>query len=177
MNESVTKKQNSVVKKIEISYMLFCSCLLGVSVLICVLTIVLRAVFHISFDFFTDICVWLVIWSGFLLAGPAYGMGAHISIDFIKERLQGRLRLWVDLFNALCALFWVVIVTLGGILMIQRLYSQGQVYPRYIAIPMWIVQICVPIGFFIFTVYVVVEIYKIARKFLVPTEPVEPKGA
>jgi TRAP-type C4-dicarboxylate transport system permease small subunit len=156
--------RQDIVKKLNDGYQLFCSCLLGLSVSLLIAVIILRETVGISYDFVIDIIVWLTVWATFLLSGPLYGEGGHVAIKFVLEKLSGKSRSAVEFFNALCTLTYVGITTIGGILLIHTLYSQHQVYPRYIAIPMWAVQICVPIGLGVFSIYALAELYKIAQR-------------
>ncbi|MBC8512048.1 MAG: TRAP transporter small permease [Dehalococcoidia bacterium] len=153
-----------IVKKLDYGFQLFCAYLLALSVCLLMAIIVLREFFGISYDFLVDTTVWLTIWSMLLLSGPLFGEGGHIAIKALLGRIPGRFRLTVEFFNALCTLVFVTIVTYGGVLLIHTLYSQHQVYPRYIAIPMWMVQICVPIGLLLFAVYAIAELYRIVQR-------------
>lgn len=153
-----------IVKKLDYGFQLFCAYLLALSVSLLLAIIVLREFFGISYDFLVDTTVWLTIWSMLLLTGPLFGEGGHIAIKALLQRIPGRFRLTVEFFNALCTLVFVTIVTYGGVLLIHTLYSQHQVYPRYIAIPMWMVQICVPIGLLLFAVYAIAELYRIVQR-------------
>lgn len=153
----------NVYKKVEKGLRYFCCALLGLSASMLVIIIFLRAVFGIGYDFLTDITVWLVIWSTMLYSGPHYGERGHVSIDFVIERLKDKWKAGVEFFNAFITLIYVGTVTIGGCIAIQAHISQHQVYARYVAIPMWIVQICIPIGFGLFTLYAIAELWGIAR--------------
>lgn len=151
-------------EKLDYGFQVFCASLLGLSMSLLMAIIVLRETFGISYDFLVDTCVWLTIWSLLLLSGPLYKEGGHIAIGMVLERLHGKVRLGFDFFNAFCTLLYVAVAAYGGALLIHILYSQDRVYARYIAIPMWMVQICVPIGLFIFTIYVIADLYRIIQR-------------
>jgi len=154
---------NNLHRKLEKGLTYFCLFLLGVSVSLLVAIIFLRAVFGIGYDFLTDAVVWLTVWSTMLYIGPLYGEGGHVSIKFILEKLTGKVKVSVEVFNALITLFYVGTVTLGGCIAIHTFYSHNQTYARYVAIPMWIVQICIPIGFGLLLLYVIAELWGIIR--------------
>lgn len=153
-----------MVNKLDRGFQLFCAFLLALSVSLLMAIIVLRELFGISYDFLVDTTVWLTIWSMLLLSGPLFGEGGHIAIKALLERIPGKFRLAVEFFNTLCTLIFVAVVTYGGVLLIHTLYSQHQVYPRYIAIPMWMVQICVPIALFLFSIYAIAGLYRIVQR-------------
>jgi TRAP-type C4-dicarboxylate transport system permease small subunit len=156
--------RKDIAKRLIDGYKLFCAFILGLSAALLIAVIILRETVGISYDFMIDIIVWLTVWATFLLSGPLYGERGHVAIKFVLEKLSGKPRLGLEFFNALCALTYVGVTTVGGVLLMHTLYSQHQVYPRYIAIPMWIVQMCVPIGLCIFTIFALVELYRIVQR-------------
>jgi C4-dicarboxylate transporter, DctQ subunit len=152
---------NSFVGKLE-SLLLGCSILFfSLSVCLLMAVIIFREFFGISYDFLIDFVVWLTIWSLLLLSGPLYGEGGHVSIGFVLEKLSGKIRVGIEIFNALCTLCYVFVLTIGGVMMVKTFYIQGQMYPRYISIPIWIVQLCIPISFGVFTLYALDKLIKI----------------
>lgn len=151
-------------KKAEGGFQLACAYVLGLSACLMIAGIILREAFGISFDFISDFTVWLAVWAMFLIFGPLLGEHAHIAIGFLIEKVQGKTRLAIEFFNALCTLIYAVAMAYGAVVSLHFLFTRGVVYPRYIPVPMWIVQLCVPIGFLIFTAYAVGEIYKVFKK-------------
>lgn len=142
----------------------FCGVLLFIAVFTSAFEIIARVFFHASYDFIIDFSVWFTVWALLLIAGPLLAEGGHVSIDFFKERLSGRPRLLVELFNAICTLAYGASITVGGIIFVQKLYERHAVFPRYFEIPMWIVETCVPISMFIFTVYAIIGFCQALRK-------------
>lgn len=132
---------------------LLCGLLLLAAVAISLLEIIGRIAWGLSYDFFIDLSVWLTVWAALLIAGPVLGEGGHISIDFLRTKLRGRSRAAIELFNALFTLAYGLVITWGGVLLVKRLYLSGSVFPRYLPIPKWIVELCVPIGMGIFSWY------------------------
>jgi len=155
----MSKEKNRYIYAKKI-YERFCGILLFLAVSCSIFEIIARVAFHICFDFIIDFSVWLTVWSLLLITGLLLPERGHVSIDFLRDKLKGKPRLFVELFNALFTLTYGAAITLGGILFIQRLYTLNAVFPRYFAIPMWIVELCVPIGMLIFTGYAAYEFYK-----------------
>ncbi|MBN1382411.1 MAG: TRAP transporter small permease [Deltaproteobacteria bacterium] len=154
---------NHLCKKMEEGLRYFCLALLGMSVSLLVIIIILRAVFGIGYDFLTDMVVWLTIWSTMLYIGPLYGEGEHISVAFILRKLRGKIKMGVELFNDLVALFYVGTVMIGGCIAVYNYYVTHQNYARYIAIPVWIVQLCIPVGFGLFLIYLIIDLRRVLR--------------
>jgi len=150
-------------RKVEQGFQLACAYVLGLSACLMVAGIILREAFGISFDFVSDFTVWLTVWAMFLIFGPLLGERAHIAIGFLIEKAQGKTRLTIELFNALCILIYAAAMSYGAVVLLHFLFTSNVVYPRYVPVPMWIVQLCVPLGFLIFTAYAVGEIYKVIR--------------
>ena len=141
-----------------------CGIILFVAVTISMAEIVTRVVFKLSFDLFFDFPVWLTVWSLLLITGFLLPGGGHVSIDFIRIRFTGGMRRLLEVFLALVTLAYGVFITWGSILFLKQLYVRGSIFPRYIPVPKWIVELCVPIGMGIFTLVAVAELVKAIRR-------------
>ena len=141
-----------------------CGIILFVAVTISMAEIVTRVVFKISFDLFFDFPVWLTVWALLLITGFLLPEGGHVSIDFIRIKFKGRLRWLLEICIGLITLGYGVLITLGSIQFLQQLYQRGSIFPRYIPIPKWIVELCVPIGMGIFTLFALTELIKAVRR-------------
>ena len=161
MEQSEPKKAPAKIKK---TYEAICGLLLFLAVTISFAEILARVVFKTSIDLFFDFSVWITAWAFMLIAGPILPEGVHISIDFIRNKFSGGPRRILEICLALITLVYSVLFTWAGILFIQQLYQRQSIFPRYIAIPKWIIELCVPIGMLIFTVYAVIEVIKAFRK-------------
>jgi len=143
----------------------FCGLLVFIAVLISMSEIVLRVGFNTSYDFIIQASIWLTVWGLLLIAGPILAEGGHVSIDFIRDRLTGRPQWLLDLFNTGSTLLYALVVTFGGILLVVELVERGSVFPMYYPIPMWIIQIIVPISMAIFSYFAVVRFYRTLTRF------------
>jgi TRAP-type C4-dicarboxylate transport system permease small subunit len=151
-------------KRVKTIYEGFCGLLLFLAVTISMSEIVARVVFKTSIDLLFDFSVWITVWAFLLIAGPLLPEGGHISIDFIRVKFSGRFRKMLEICLALITLAYGVLITWGAIQFLQQLYVRKSIFPRSIAIPKWLVELCVPIGMFIFTVYAVIGLVKVIRK-------------
>lgn len=141
----------------------FCGLLLFLAVTISMLEIVTRIFFRVSFDLLFDFPVWITVWAVLLITGFLLPEGGHISIDFVKNKFSGKLRWLIEVLLGLTTLAWGTLITWGSIRFLQQLYTRKSVFPRYFAIPMWVVELCVPIGMFIFSVYAAIGLVKAMR--------------
>lgn len=149
------KEKGNRVAAIGKLYQKFCGILLSLAVFVCAAEVVSRTLFGISYDFLYTGSIWLVIWSVLLLSGPVLKEGGHINIGFVVDKLKGRLRLSVEVFNSLCILIWGALIAWGGIKLVQLYHTRNMTFALYFPIPMWMVYLCVPLGMVIFTIYAV----------------------
>jgi TRAP-type C4-dicarboxylate transport system permease small subunit len=115
--------------------------------------IVTRVVFKMSFDLFFDFPVWLTVWALLLITGFLLPEGGHVSIDFIRIKFKGWLRWLLEISIGIITLVYGVIDHLGQHPVSTAALQRGSIFPRYIPVPKWIVELCVPIGMGIFTLF------------------------
>lgn len=142
----------------------FCGILLFTAVGISLGEIVGRVVFHTTYDFIIDLPVWITVWAMLLIGGPLIAENGHVSIDFVVNRLRGRSKFLVELFNMTAIVIYGFAVTFGGFALVRKLYLREAVFPKFIPIPKWIVELCIPLGMGIFTIIGIIEFFKIIRK-------------
>ena len=152
------------LKRIKVAFESFCGYLLLLAVGVSLAEIVSRGGFKGSLDLFFSFTVWISVWSLLLITGLLLPEGGHLSIDFIRNKLSGRSRWLLELILALITLGYGIFITYGSILLVKSLYQRKAVFPNYISIPQWMVELCVPIGMFIFTIYAVIGLFKVFRQ-------------
>ncbi|MCP3941588.1 MAG: TRAP transporter small permease [Desulfobacteraceae bacterium] len=152
-------------RKIYRTLEIFCGLLLFIAVGINLGEIVGRILFHTTYDFIIDLPVWITVWAMLLIAGPLIAENGHVSINFVINKLQGRAKLLLELFNITATLIYSFAITIGGFALVRMLYQKEAVFPRYIPIPKWIVELCIPLGMGIFTIISIIEFFKIIKKY------------
>ena len=145
-------------------YERFCALLLFLAACIALSEVFMRLVFNITYSFVIDLAVWLTVWAMILISGPLLLNGRHVSIDFIIERQKGLPRLFLAVLNGLCTLIYGAIISWGAFILVKDHYSLHLVFPKYFEIPMWIIDLCMPIGFSVFTICAFVELRKASLK-------------
>ncbi len=135
--------------------------LIALAISINFIEIILRVFFNASYDFIIQASVWLTVWAMLLMLGPVYMDGGHVSLVFIRQRLGPQHRRLLDLFNAGLTAVYGLAIAYGGVILVQDLVDRGTTFPLYWAIPMWIVQIIVPIGMILFSLYALSHLYEI----------------
>jgi TRAP-type C4-dicarboxylate transport system permease small subunit len=154
----------SPFSKVKTAVEIFCGGLLFLAVTLNMAEIVVRVIFRQSLDLLFDLPVWVTVWAMLLITGFLLPEGAHVSIDFLKEKLKGGPRKLLEVFLALTSLAYGAFLTWSGMLFLTYLYQKKSVFPRSIPVPAWLVQLCVPIGMAIFTLFALTALVKTVRK-------------
>ncbi len=83
--------------------------------------------------------------------GWAYLKNAHVRIDLVRERLNARVKLWIELLGCLVFLIpYCVIVIYYGADWWHRSFAQNEMAASATGLPYrWIIKAALPIGFFI----------------------------
>ena len=142
------------------TYEKFCGMLLFVAVIISMGEIILRVGFNTSYDFIIQASVWLTVWGLLLIGGPVLAEDGHVSIDFVLTRLTGKPKWLLVLFNTAATLIYSVAITIGGVMLVIELIEKGSVFPMYLPVPMWTIQIIVPISMAVFTYFAALRFYR-----------------
>ena len=158
------KENRSKYQKLKNIFENFCGYLLLLAVAISLVEIGARVFFNVSYDLFFSFTIWISIWSLLLITGLVLEEGGHLSIDFIRNKIVGRPRKLHEIVIALVTLGYGVLITWGSVVFIYQLYQRKSVVPNYIAIPKWMVELCVPIGMAIFSVFAIVALIKAIRE-------------
>ena len=137
-----------------------CGMLVFIAIVISMGEIVLRVGFNTSYDFIIQASVWLTVWGLLLIGGPVLAEDGHVSIDFILTRVTGKTKWLLVFFNTITTLIYSVAITIGGVMLVIELIKKGSVFPMYLPVPMWTVEIIVPISMAVFTYFSAVRFYK-----------------
>ena len=159
-----TKGEDNLLIKFKKAYEVFCGLLLFIAITISMAEIVSRVIFKVSYDLFFDFAVWVTVWALLLITGLLLPEGGHISIDFLRNKFSGKVRWLLEVSLALVTLAYGAFITWGSILFLQQLYVRQSIFPRYIPIPKWIVELCVPISMALFTIFALAGLVKAIRQ-------------
>lgn len=126
------------------------ACCLGGMVLLVLIQIFLRNFFNSGIIGGDSIVKHLVLWVGFLGAGLATREGRHIRIDvaskIFPDRVKPYLQLIVDVFSVVvCA-----ILVYASYQFVAIEYEGRGTIPFY-DIPVWLMEVIIPVGFLIIT--------------------------
>lgn len=159
----VAMKKGSWLSRVKRRWSEFWGLVFFLGVLINFMEIICRSVFHFSLDLMYDIPIWLTIWAVMMLAGPILPDGDHVSVDMVRDHLHGLPRKCCEIINCLATIAFGGIITWGGAAFIMQCYEFKMNIIRCISVPRWLVEICVPIGMFFFTIFAVYQLLIILR--------------
>lgn len=151
-------------RRVKRAVELLCGGLLFTAVAVNMAEIVVRVAFRQSLDLLFDLPVWITVWAMFLITGFLLPENGHVSIDFLRVKIRGRRRQALEAALALVSLAYGAFLTWSGVLFVQHLIQRQSIYPRSIPIPAWIVQLCVPVGMGIFTVFALATLVAAIRR-------------
>lgn len=110
--------------------------------------IISRYIFKSSISWSEELVRYLFIWSTFL--GIPYCIKKERSLKVVQiiEKLPERTKKIVYLCDGIIILVFFVIIFIGGILVMKDSFVNHQLSPA-MGIPMWIVNLSVPVGSFL----------------------------
>ncbi|HRX59675.1 MAG TPA: TRAP transporter small permease [Candidatus Competibacter sp.] len=123
----------------------FIALLLALMVLISFVQVIARYIFSTGFVWALELVTFLFAW--LVLFGVSYGIkvGAHIGIDILVRQFPRGLRRIVGLVAVLCCCAYCIIMLIGAIEYVSKLYSIG-IEAQDLPIPRWIPFIILPIS-------------------------------
>jgi C4-dicarboxylate transporter, DctQ subunit len=105
-----------------------------------------RALFGASRDWAQESVRFAVDWAFFLCLAISARRGFHIRTDMLLDRLSPAWRHACDMGAAVCGLAFAALLLYGGAIQERQLYRNGMVTESNLDIPMWTVQIVLPVG-------------------------------
>ncbi len=156
-------ENNSFGQRFKTRWIQFWGIIFFCGVSINFIEIVCRTCFGFSWDLMYDLPVWLTIWSVMMLAGPILPDGDHVSVDMVRDKLTGTPRKVLESINMLMCIIFGAIVTYGGAIVVKQYYQYNMKIIRVIPVPRWMVEIAVPLGMLMFTIFAVLQLIKIMR--------------
>lgn len=151
------------ITKIKNYWITFWGFFFFLGVLVNFFEIISRTFFYYSVDLMYDIPVWFTVWSVMMVAGPILTDGEHVSVDILRSKLYGTPRKIAEMINALACIIFGIIITWGGFIYVKQTMDFNMNFIRVISIPRWVVEICVPLGMFLFTIYAIIMFINVYR--------------
>lgn len=133
-----------------------------VIVVLTILLVILRYVFNTGLTGGNELMEYLFIYTTAIGAAISIGKNEHIRIGYFVEKQKPIIQFITDLFGIVCiGLINIVFMYLSYSWISQVGHSESPV----MRIPMWFVQVSVPVGCILSEIYCVFNIYKIFVNF------------
>ncbi|MBN2627731.1 MAG: TRAP transporter small permease [Spirochaetales bacterium] len=126
-------------------------------VVLTVLLVILRYLFNSSIIFGNELMEFLFIYTTAFGAAVSLGKGNHIKIDYFKDRLNPPLKLIAEIAGQLIIGAINIII---AVLSLNWIAKVGHSASPVMRIPMWTVQICIPLGCVLVTLFALFNITK-----------------
>lgn len=113
-----------------------------------------------------EVSVYLLIAVVYLGIGYTYDQDGHFSILLLVDRLPRQPRLWVELATVLLSLVFALLLTWGGIGLVQFARSLSISSPTLLHVPLFIPYTCVVVGGLSLSLSLVVRALTVASALL-----------
>ena len=89
--------------------------------------------------------------------------GEHVSVDMVRDAVHGKPRKCIEIINCLATIAFGAVVTWSGYIFISQCYRFNMKIIRCIPVPRWMVEICIPLGMAVFTLYALIQLGRVLR--------------
>ena len=108
--------------------------------------VIMRHFFHAPTEWAYDICVYVLIWYSFIVAGQALKDGHHIKVDVIINMVKGRPRVMTDLVAYIGVAVYSAMMTNYCFQVMATNFRMGARSISLLRAPLWIIQLGMVIG-------------------------------
>ncbi|WP_205738053.1 TRAP transporter small permease [Granulosicoccus antarcticus] len=113
-----------------------------------------------------------LIWGALLAMASLLSKRQHIQVDAVVQLLPGHVVRWVDMLVLMVVGIFSGVVTWYGFEIFYDSFIRGRTTGSMLNIPIWIVELAVPVGFFMLTLQCVYEIKRTLFRVVSPAEGV-----
>lgn len=132
--------------------------LMGASVVNVLWQVFTRFVMGDPSSFTEELARFLLIWVGVLGAGYAVGQNAHLALELLPERLEGRSYEWLGIvIEASVLAFAVAVMIAGGLRLVYVQLALGQTSAS-LGVPVGYVYLVLPLSGLVMVFYALVHI-------------------
>ncbi|WP_017729035.1 TRAP transporter small permease [Halalkalibacterium ligniniphilum] len=128
--------------------------LVGLMSIVIIAQVLNRTFFGSSFFWSEELARYCLVWITFIGVSIAVRNGELVMLDFIQTKLTGKWKKYYQFFLNLIALIFMGIIIYYGFKQTFAPSALIQVTPA-LRLPMWVVYICVPIGFIFSFIHII----------------------
>ncbi|MEO6566906.1 MAG: TRAP transporter small permease [Casimicrobiaceae bacterium] len=142
-----------------------------------VYSVVMRYVLNQPVAWVDEMVGYLLVACVMLAAADALRQGEHIAVDIVTERLSTRGRRWTAVLGLLAVAASALLLAVEGFDMVAFSRMVGLVSNGYLAVPMWIPQMLVPVGALLLLLSAIVAVGAAWRgEAVTHDDAIKPKG-
>jgi TRAP-type C4-dicarboxylate transport system permease small subunit len=108
--------------------------------------VISRYIFEEGHDFVPELSAWIMVWMAYLMIGINIKFRRDIMVDILPTRLPERYRTPLFICFDIVSLIFAILLVWAGIQYCEIVAHIGVKSTTSLAIHMWIVRLCVPIG-------------------------------
>ena len=149
---------------------LISSILIMAMAVIMVMNVILRYIFHFSFNWGDEIIRYICVYTSFLgiAAGWRYS-GTHIGVSiFVEKCFPEKSRKYFRLLSDIVTIAFLCVTVYYGFILIDRIIRSGQSSPA-LHVPMYMIYGIVPVSSIIGIVHMLLQIFR-HKSYLQPRE-------
>lgn len=135
---------------------------LGVAAVVAIVSVILRQVFGVFLFWSEEAIIYSIIYSTFLGAVVTLRHNAHVKIDLVAFFVGPRGKRIMVALGAAVTVAYMVIVGVFAWLLLFEPFSTATVTPA-LKLPLWVVELAVPIGFTLMLLRAIELFYRAAR--------------
>lgn len=127
---------------------------------IMVMNVILRYVFHFSFNWADEIIRYLCIYMSFLGIASAWKYGTHIGVTLFVEHVMPKgIRKYIRLLQDIISIFFLAVTVYFGFILVERIIASNQLSPA-LKVPMWAIYGIVPITSILGIIQLLIGIFR-----------------
>lgn len=137
-------------------------------------SVVMRYFLNQPMPWVDELVGYLLVASIMLAAADALLEGEHIAVDILTERLSARGKHWTALLGLVAVAASAALLTVEGVDMVAFSRMVDLKSNGYMAVPMWMPQLLVPVGAVLMGIAAIVALIVAWRNRNAPPGPAEP---
>ncbi len=127
---------------------------------IMVMNVILRYIFHFSFNWGDEIVRYLCIYMSFLGIASCWKFGTHIGVSlFVEHVMPAGIRKYIRLIQDIISIIFLAVTVYYGFILIERIIASHQLSPA-LKVPMWMIYGIVPISSILGIIQLLIGIFR-----------------
>lgn len=137
----------------------FGAAILAIQTVLMLAEVIMRRIFGNSIIWSEELVRYLFIWFIFVGSAACIPLHQHVTVDLLVQVLPAKISRWVECFTTI---LWTILSGYVTCLTAQYTWSLFQLgnLSTALHVPMWIVNLALPVGFGLMTVRLLILLYR-----------------